>query len=58
MTTVNSYEKAARLAGWELRTFGNGVAKWWNPQNDDGSRYVNNERASRYICEDYGIKPE
>jgi hypothetical protein len=49
------YKEAALAAGWIKGTFGE-TFKWWNPSNDDGSRYCDNERAFRYICEDHGIE--
>jgi len=57
MATREQYETAARNAGWTIGTFGKGgmVQKWWNPTSDDGSRYLLNERAGKYICEDHDI---
>lgn len=51
------FEIAARKAGWEIGKFGE-AEKWWNPNKDDGSRYVAHGRnALRNLCEDHGIKP-
>lgn len=54
---MTKHETAARAAGWTIGTFGAyAVRKWWNPKNDDGSRYcADNPRSVRYICEDHGI---
>ncbi len=54
---MNGYKQAAIAAGWVKGTFGQTV-KWWNPSNDDGSRYCDNERAFRYICEDHNLTPK
>lgn len=57
MPTPAQYEAAARAAGWVIGTFGpNKVEKWWRPSDDLGARYIVNERAGRYICEDHGIE--
>ena len=48
-------EETIRAAGWTIGTFGRDkVQKWYNPQNDDGSRYcVDSKNALRYIVEDH-----
>lgn len=46
-------EAKVRAAGWEIGSFGT-ARKWWNPKNDDGSRYcADSPRAVRYIIEDH-----
>lgn len=50
---VSDYEEAAIQAGWEINTRG----KWWHPESDDGSRYVNKESGLRGLCEDHDIAP-
>lgn len=46
-------QETVRKAGWIIGTFGQ-AKKWYNPKNDDGSRYcVDSPRAFRYIVEDH-----
>lgn len=51
---VPDYEEAAIQAGWQLDA---STDKWWNPKDDDGSRYVNGEHAFTRICEDHNLDP-
>lgn len=46
-------EEDIRKAGWTIGVFGQ-AKKWYNPKNDDGSRYkVDSPHTFRYIVEDH-----
>lgn len=50
---MTNLEENVRGAGWIIGNFGK-TQKWYNPKNDDGSRYcVDSKNALRYIIEDH-----
>lgn len=53
MDHYKATEEDIRKAGWTIGVFGQ-AEKWYNPKNDDGSRYcVDSPRTFRYIVEDH-----
>lgn len=53
---IDDWEESAREAGWTKKTYGEAV-KWWNPSDDDGSRYCDTESSLRALCEDHDLDP-
>ena len=50
-----NYRQIAIQAGWELKEFSPGVFKWWNPKNDNGSRYLDKDSSLLNLCIDNSL---